>query len=117
MLRPAACACVFFALTSASLAVELVPPDVLTATFFDSKPVTTTDARGRASRLVFSPAGTLTRTNSAGRASEGVWRLSEDGFCMQVGGAKRESCYIVLKKEDGSYSALKRPSRGFTWSR
>ncbi len=117
MLRSAASAILLLSLSSASLAVELVPPGTLTTTFFDSQPVTTTDAKGKTSRLVFAGEGTLTRTSASGRTSEGVWRLSEDGFCMQVATAKTESCYIVFKKDDGSYSALKRPKQSFIWSR
>ena len=98
-------------------AAELVAPATLGASFFDSKPITTTDARGRASRLVFAPEGTLTRTSASGRASEGKWRLSEDGFCMQVGKAKTESCYIVLKRDDGTISALRRSGQPFTWQK
>lgn len=99
------------------LAAELVQPATLGAAFFDSKPITTTDARGRTSQLVFTPGGALTRTTSTGKASEGVWRLSEDGFCMQVGKAKRESCYVVLKRDDGKFSAMKRSGEPFTWEK
>lgn len=98
-------------------AAELVPPTALSASFFDAKPITTTDAKGRTSQLTFTPGGTLTRTTSAGKASEGTWRLSEDGFCMQVGKAKRESCYVVLKRDDGKFSAMKRAGQPFTWEK
>ena len=105
------------AISGSAFAVELVPPTALTASFFDSKPITTTDAKGRTSQISFTPGGTLTRTTATGRASEGTWRLSEDGFCMQVGKAKRESCYVVLKRPDGKFSAMKRSGEPFTWEK
>ena len=117
MLRSLFIAAALLPLAGAALAVELVAPTALTTTFFDSKPITTTDAKGRASQLTFTPNGTLTRTTAAGKASEGTWRLSEDGFCMQLAPAKRESCYVVLKRDDGKFSALKRAGEPFTWER
>ena len=100
-----------------ALAAELVPPAALSSGFFDAKPITTTDAKGRASQLIFTPGGMLTRTTSTGKASEGTWRLSEDGFCMQIGKAKRESCYVVLKRDDGKFSAMKRAGQPFIWEK
>jgi hypothetical protein len=117
MFRSVLMAAAVLSLTGAAFAVELVAPTTLTTTFFDSKPITTTDAKGRSSTLTFAPSGTLIRTTATGKASEGVWRLSEDGFCMQVGKAKRESCYLVLKREDGKFSAMKRSGQPFTWER
>lgn len=99
------------------VAAESVPPATLSAAFFDSTPIATTDARGRTSHLIFAPDGSLKRINAAGRESEGVWRLSDEGFCMQVGTAKRESCYIVLKREDGKFSALKQSGKPFVWEK
>jgi hypothetical protein len=117
MLRSVLLAAVLAPFSVAALAVELVQPAALGKTFFDATPITTTDARGRSSKLVFTPGGALTLTTSAGRASEGKWRLSEEGFCMQVGEAKRESCYVVLKQNDGRYSAMKRSGQPFVWQK
>jgi hypothetical protein len=36
---------------------------------------------------------------------------------MQMGQAKRESCYVVLKRDDGKFSAMKRAGRPFTWEK
>ena len=99
------------------LSAELVPPAALGANFFDAGPITTTDARGRSAQMIFTPGGTLTHTTSTGKASEGKWRLSDDGFCMQMGKAKRESCYVVLKRDDGKFSAMKRAGQPFTWEK
>lgn len=98
-------------------AAELVAPATLNSAFFDSRPIATTDARGRISQMVFTPDGTVKRKTASGRESEGVWRLSDEGFCMQVGKAKRESCYIVLKRTDGTFSAMKQSGLPFTWER
>ncbi|BCJ92397.1 hypothetical protein IZ6_31320 [Terrihabitans soli] len=104
-------------LAGAALAAELVPPSLLGANFFDAKPITTTDAKGRVSKIVFTPGGTLTRTSSSGKESEGKWRLSDDGFCMQAGSAKRESCYVVVKRDDGRFAAMKRSGQPFIWEK
>ncbi len=106
----------FLAVAAPAFAVELVQPADLGRSLFDAKPITTTDSKGRSSQLTFAPGGTLTR-DRGGKSSEGKWRLSDDGFCMQLGQAKRESCYIVLKQEDGRFSALKRAGEPFTWTR
>jgi hypothetical protein len=104
-------------LAGAVIAAELVPPALLGTSFFDAKPITTTDAKGRVSKIAFSPGGVLTRTSAKGEASEGKWRLSEDGFCMQAGTAKRESCYIVVKRDDGKFAAMKRAGQPFIWEK
>jgi hypothetical protein len=104
-------------LAIAANAAELVAPALLDTTFFDAKPITTTDAKGRVSQIVFTPGGTLNRTSSSGKASEGKWRLSDDGFCMQVGEAKRESCYVVVKRDDGQFAAMKRSGEPFIWTK
>jgi hypothetical protein len=117
MLRSYLVAAAFLPLAGTAFAAELVAPTALTTTFFDSKPITTTDAKGRASQLTFTPNGTLTRTAADGKSSEGTWRLSEDGFCMQLAPAKRESCYVVLKRDDGKFSALRQSGQPFTWEK
>lgn len=117
MLRILMPATVLACFCSSVFAAELVAPAALSTSFFDAKPITTTDAKGRTSQLIFTPGGALTRTASTGKASEGTWRLSEDGFCMQVGKAKRESCYIVLKRDDGKFSAMKRAGQPFVWEK
>ena len=66
--------------------------------------------------LVFTPGGTLLRTSSTGKESEGKWRLSEDGFCMQIAEAKRESCFVVVKRDDGKFAAMKR-GQPFIWEK
>ena len=104
-------------LAGAAIAAELVPPSLLDTQFFNSKPITTTDAKGRVSRIAFTPGGTLTRTSSSGKESQGTWRLSEDGFCMQAAAAKRESCYIVVKRDDGTFAAMKRSGQPFIWEK
>ncbi|MDX6805033.1 hypothetical protein [Terrihabitans rhizophilus] len=105
------------ALSMPALAVELVPPQDLGRTMFDGKPITSADAKGRTSEMAFAEGGKLTRKTSAGRVTEGVWRLSDDGFCMKLGEAKRESCYLVLKQNDGKLMAVKQSGQPFTWTR
>jgi YD repeat-containing protein len=105
------------AFTVPALSVELVPPQDLGRTVFDGKPITSSDARGRTSEMAFAEGGKLTRKTSAGRVTEGVWRLSDDGFCMKLGDAKRESCYLVLKGNDGKLMAVKHSGQPFTWTR
>jgi hypothetical protein len=104
-------------LAGVAIAAELVPPTLLDTNFFDAKPITTTDARGRVSKIVFTPGGTLTRTSATGQESQGTWRLSEDGFCMQAASAKRESCYVVVKRDDGKFAAMKRSGQPFIWEK
>ena len=116
MLRPVLVA-VLVPLSGLASAMELVTPAALSTSLFDATPITTTDAKGRSSVLTFSPAGTVTRTTATGGASEGTWRLSADGFCMQVAGAKRESCYVVLKRDDGKFAAMKRAGEPFIWEK
>lgn len=117
MFRSFICASAVIFAVSPSSAAELLAPESLKSDMFDARPITTTDSKGRASQLVFAPDGTLKRIAANGRASEGVWRLSEDGFCMQAGQQKRESCYIVLKRPDGHFTALRRSSQSFLWQR
>ena len=117
MVRLLIAAVSFVSIASTAFAVELVPPTSLGGAFFDAKPITTTDAKGRVSQLTFAPGGTLVRTNATGKASEGTWRLSDEGFCMQIAQAKRESCYVVLKRDDGKFSALRQSGQPFTWER
>ena len=116
MLRQMLFAAAFLPVAVPAFAVDIVQPADLGRAFFDARPITTTDTKGRSSTLVFAPGGTLTRTTATGKESAGTWRLSDDGFCMQVGKAKRESCYVVLKRDDGTVSAL-RASQPFRWER
>jgi hypothetical protein len=104
-------------LSLAANAAELVAPALLDTTFFDSKPITATDGKGRVSQITFTPGGALSRTAANGKESEGTWRLSEDGFCMQIGEAKRESCYVVVKRDDGKFAAMKRSGQPFIWEK
>ncbi len=117
MLKAAYVTTALLALVGPAIALELIPPSDLNQSFFDARPITSTDAKGRDAKLVFAPGGAVTFTNASGKASEGTWRLSDEGFCMTVGSAKRESCYIVVKQSDGKLSALKRSGQPFTWSR
>lgn len=99
-----------------ALAVELVQPKDLGRDLFDAKPIKSTDARGRISEMTFAPDGKLSRKTASGRVSEGTWRLSEEGFCMKLATAKRESCYLVLRGEGGKLTAMKQSGQPFTWT-
>ncbi|MGQ4274468.1 hypothetical protein [Terrihabitans sp. B22-R8] len=109
-------ASVLVACAAPAFAAELVQPSDLERTLFDSTPITSTDHRGRTSELMFAPGGKLTRKTAAGQASEGNWRLSETGFCMKLGDAKRESCYLVLRGGKGVMKAVKISAQPFTWT-
>ncbi|MFL1874373.1 hypothetical protein ACIKT0_03975 [Hansschlegelia beijingensis] len=99
-------------------AAELVPPKDLQASWFDGKAISTTGPRGGKATMTFSPDGKLTRTGGrAGAARQGTWRLDEDGFCMRLGEAKRDTCYLALKNPDGSLRVVRRSGGAFTWSR
>jgi hypothetical protein len=98
-------------------AAELVGPKELDKAWFDGKAITTVGPRGGRSELAFSRDGKITRTGGrAGSAAGGTWRLDDDGFCMTLGEAKRESCYLAIKEADGSLRVVRR-SGAFVWSR
>lgn len=104
-------------LTVAASAAELVPPQVLKRDWLDGRTVSTVGPRGGKSDFSFKSDGTLTRTGSrAGSGGEGRWRLDAEGFCMTLGEAKQESCYVALAGEDGSIRVLRRTG-AFTWRR
>lgn len=99
-------------------AAELVPPKDLQASWFDGKAISTTGPRGGKATMTFTADGKVTRTGGrAGGARQGTWRLDEDGFCMRLGEAKRDACYLALKNPDGSLRVVRRSGGAFTWSR
>jgi hypothetical protein len=97
-------------------AAELIPPGDLKSTFFDGKPIHSTTAKGRVGgEVVVTADGKVTRTGRRGPVT-GTWRMSDDGFCMTLGQAKRESCYIAVR--DGTAVTVIRAGAGsFTWTR
>jgi hypothetical protein len=105
------------ALSVPALAVELVQPADLGRDLFDAAPITSTDARGQASEMVFAKDGTVTRKTAAGRISTGTWTLSDTGFCMKLGRATNDSCYLVLRGEAGALTAVKQTGASFAWTR
>ncbi|WP_155905025.1 hypothetical protein [Methylopila sp. M107] len=104
-------------LTVAASSAELVSPLLLKRDWLDGRAVATVGPRGGKSELAFKPDGTLTRTGGrAGAATGGRWRLDEEGFCMTLGEAKQESCYVALQGDDGAIRVLRRTG-AFTWTR
>ncbi len=108
-----------FALSmTAAQAVELIAPQELEKGWFDGRKISTVSPRGARSDFVFAAGGKVTRTGGrAGTATEGAWRLDDDGFCMKLGQSRRESCYLALKAPDGSLKVLRRAGQPFVWSR
>ena len=98
-------------------AAELVAPQTLKASYFDGKAITSTDGHGRKSIFTFSADGKVTRKTTRGLASEGTWTLSADGFCMKLGKAKRDSCYIAVKGSDGGIRVMPTGKNSFAWTR
>ncbi|MFD1703942.1 hypothetical protein ACFSCV_13110 [Methylopila henanensis] len=100
-----------------SAAAELVAPDALKTGWFDGRTVSTTGPRGGRSDFVFTPNGKVTRTGGrAGAATDGTWRLDDDGFCMKLGQARRESCYLAIRSGD-SLKVVRRSGGAFVWAR
>jgi hypothetical protein len=97
-------------------AAELLSPQDLKSSYFDGKPVTSTDARGHKSTFVFTADGKVTRTSGHGRTSDGTWTLSDTGFCMKIDKAKRDSCYIAVK-DAGGLKVLHLSRSAFQWTR
>jgi hypothetical protein len=112
----AALVAAFFS-TGTALAAELVGPQALKRDWFDGRAVSTVGPRGGKTEFAFKPDGTLTRTGGRqGSAADGTWRLDEDGFCMTLGQAKRESCYLAVRGDGGSLRVM-RKSGAFVWTR
>ncbi|GLK54981.1 hypothetical protein JOD31_002141 [Methylopila capsulata] len=99
-------------------AVELVGPQDLKANWLDGRTVSTTGPRGGASTFAFAADGKVTRAGGrAGSATEGTWRVDDEGFCMKLGQARRESCYLAIKADDGSLKVVRRQGAAFVWRR
>ncbi|GLK79579.1 hypothetical protein [Methylopila turkensis] len=104
-------------LAGLSAAAELVGPEALKTGWFDGRTVSTTGPRGGRSDFVFTPDGKVTRAGGrAGAATDGTWRLDEDGFCMKLGQARRESCYLAIRSGD-SLKVVRRSGGAFVWAR
>ncbi len=99
-------------------AAELIGPKELQAGWFDGKTISTAGPRGGKSDFTFSRDGKVIRTGGrAGSAGDGTWRVDDDGFCMTLGQAKRESCYLAVKSADGSLRVMRRSGGAFVWTR
>ena len=100
----------------AAAAAEIVGPKELKAARLDGRSVTTVGPRGGKSEITFRNDGTLVRTGGRSAAGEGSWRLDDEGFCMKLGEAKRESCYLAIRGEGGAIRVMRR-SGAFVWTR
>lgn len=110
--------CAGLAFATGVAAAELVGPDELKAGWLDGRTVTTTGPRGGTSTFVFAADGKVTRSGGrAGSATNGTWRVDEDGFCMTLGSARRESCYLAIKAPDGALKVVRRQASAFVWRR
>jgi hypothetical protein len=118
VMRLALAALVLGAATAPLGAAELLGPRQLETGWFDGRTVSTVGPRGGKSSFAFLPGGKLTRTGGrAGAAGEGTWRLDDLGFCMTLGDAKRESCYLAAKADDGTLKVMRRSGGAFVWTR
>ncbi|MET0313650.1 MAG: hypothetical protein ABW275_04595 [Hansschlegelia sp.] len=107
-----------FASAGTAGAAELVGPQELQSRWFDGKSIATVGPRGGKSDLAFSRDGKIQRTGGrAGSPGDGTWRLDDDGFCMKLGQAKQESCYLALRQQDGSLRVMRRSGGAFAWTR
>lgn len=103
---------------SGGQAAELLAPKALQTGWFDGRTISTIGPRGGKSDFIFSAEGKVARTGGrAGAATEGTWRLDDEGFCMKLGEAKRESCYLAIKADGGALKVVRRSGGAFTWSR
>ncbi len=101
----------------AASAAEIIGPKELKAAWLDGRPVTTVGPRGGKSAITFRDDGTLMRAGGrTGSAGAGSWRLDDEGFCMTLGQAKRESCYVAIRGEGGAIRVMRR-SGAFVWTR
>lgn len=99
-------------------AAELIQPGELQKSYFDGKPFQTKGARGPGATFTFSADGKVSRKSGGtrGTVTEGTWKLSDTGFCMKIGKAKNESCYIAIR--DGAAVRVTRVgATAFTWTR
>lgn len=68
--------------------------------FFNGAPII---SRGRGSTavftLVFTPNGTIERTDAKGGKVNGHWKFLGDAYCSRWSGEKKDTCYTVV--EDG----------------
>ena len=97
-------------------AAELVSPNDLAAGWFNGKTITSTNEHGRSTKLTFAADGKVTLEGRGGKDRQGTWHKTSDGFCMTLGQAKRESCYIAVR--DGTAVKVIRAGAGsFTWTR
>lgn len=101
---------------STVMAGELVTPRDLAEGFFDGRTIRSTDGRGRTAELAFARSGEVVLRPQSGEPRAGSWRLSDEGFCMNLGGRDRWSCYVVLRNADGGLRALATED-GFAWTR
>lgn len=103
---------------SPAYSAELLTPKALQADWFDGRTISTTGPRGGVSTFIFSADGKLKRTGGrTGSATDGSWRLDDDGFCMTLGSARREGCYLAIKADSGALKVVRRSGGAFTWSR
>lgn len=101
----------------AASAGEIIGPKELKAAWLDGRAVTTVGPRGGKSEITFRNDGTLVRTGGrTDSAGAGSWRLDDEGFCMTLGQAKRESCYVAIRGEGGAIRVMRR-SGAFVWTR
>lgn len=117
MLRLAVVVCVA-GLAVAAEAAELIAPKALQSGWFDGRTISTTGPRGGTSAFTFSADGKVVRVGGRSTApTQGTWRLDDDGFCMTLGEAKRESCYLAIKTDEGGLKVVRRSGGAFVWTR
>lgn len=94
------------ALAGTASAAELVRPAEIGEGLFDGRAIVSTDRRGRSAELVFQPGGEVVLTPASGEKRAGTWRLSDEGFCLSLGGRGGESCYLLVRGDTGALRAV-----------
>jgi hypothetical protein len=100
-----------------AFAAKLAPAEIQT-TFFTGKPFTASTASNIRFTMVFAPDGKATREpqGKSGVKSEGMWKLSKDGYCTTWKNSK-PSCYTLVTAGQNKWNVMRGPAVVATWSK
>jgi len=107
---------VFAAIAPAFAAV--LAPNEIQATFFTGQPFTASTTSNTKFKMVFTADGKMTREPAAksGAKSEGIWKLTKDGFCTTWKGSKA-NCYRVESAGENKWLVKKGTASVATWTK